>query len=257
MLEERAGNRPAYLMTIRTGRVTAMFSNRVEAGRRLAQKVAQTLNSKEDFHPSEAVVIGLPRGGVPVAAEVASVLRCPLDVLVSKKIAAPLQPELAIGAVSSHGIVVLEDKLVIRLGVTPGYIEQQKSRLIKETRELERHWLQAASIQDRPPLEGRVVIVVDDGIATGMTVLAALRTLQMRGAGMLVVATPVASWDAKRLLNDECDLFVALFMPFDFQAVGFFYNDFHQVEDREVVAALRGNGYQSPERGSHVQPSLS
>jgi predicted phosphoribosyltransferase len=216
-----------------------LFKDRKQAGELLAAKIMEVLHAEPDFEAPSAVVIGLPRGGVPVAKEVAMALRCPLDVLVSKKLPSPENPEFAIGAVSSDGIVVVDDRSTSYFSIPRDYIETQKERLIPLTKALEHQWLTDAGIERRPDVQGRWVIVVDDGIATGMTALAALRSMQMRAVGGLVMAVPVMSYDAYRMLKDECDHLVALSIRYDFAAVSQFYEDFHQVEDEEVIACLK------------------
>ncbi|HEY9870905.1 MAG TPA: phosphoribosyltransferase family protein [Candidatus Obscuribacterales bacterium] len=216
-----------------------LFKDRTQAGELLAAKIAEVLREDPDFDPASAVVIGLPRGGVPVAKEIAIALQCPLDVLVSKKLPSPENPEFAVGAVSSDGIVVVDDRSTSYFHIPKDYIEAQKERLIPLTKALEHQWLTDAGIERRPDVQGRWVIVVDDGIATGMTALAALRSMQMRAVGGLVLAVPVMSYDAYRGLKDECDHLVALSIRYDFAAVSQFYEDFHQVEDEEVIACLK------------------
>jgi len=234
-----------------------MFENRKQAGRLLARSVVDVLGKEPDYEPARAVVIGLPRGGVPVALEVALALGCQLDVLVSKKIGAPGNSELAVGAVSSDGIVVTDEEINRLISVPPAYLEAETGRLADQTRCLEQHWLTAAAITNRPSLAGKWTIVVDDGVATGMTTLAALRTLQLRGVGPLVLATPVMAFDTFRRLRDECDRIVALLTPYDFNAVGQYYRDFHQVGDEEVIAALRQGAERAQSRkpvtGGHLQ----
>lgn len=223
-----------------------MFSNRQQAGRLLAAKLITIFQEEGLSHEQVAescVVIGLPRGGVPVAVEVALSLHAPLDVLVSKKIRAPDNPELAIGAVSSSGIVVLDDRIVSRYGGSPSfYLEAQKKQaeeLTLETKVKEAYWLCEGHISQRPRLTGKRVILIDDGIATGMTVLAALRTLAGQKCAKVVLATPVIPYDTYLYLKGNCDQLVALNIPYEFSAVGRFYQDFHQVEDREVIEDLR------------------
>jgi predicted phosphoribosyltransferase len=216
-----------------------MFRNRQHAGSLLSHSVAQALENSDHFDSSEMIIVALPRGGVAVALEIAQALDCPLDVLVSKKIGAPDQSELAIGAVTSDGIVVINDELTDCLGIANDYIESKKQYLMRKTRAQEEHWRSSAGMNDRLDVRGKQVILVDDGIATGMTALAAARSIRRRGAKQLVLATPVMSCHAYTLLEDECDRIVALSVLIDFAAIGQFYLDFHQVEEREVIGALR------------------
>lgn len=215
-----------------------MFANRMQAGTELADKVFELLNQEHDFNRKDALIVALPRGGVPIAKEIALKLGRPMDVLVSKKIGAPGQPELAMGAVSSDGVVVLEESLIHRLQVPFRYIEEEKERLKIETQAAEQRWLASAGIAGRAQIHGKWVVAVDDGIATGMTALAAVKTLKLRGAQVVILASPVTSIEAHRLLADECDYLVTLKISHDFTSVGQFYVNFSQVDDRDVVDDL-------------------
>jgi predicted phosphoribosyltransferase len=221
-----------------------MFKNRQQAGRLLAEKL-YTLLRDEGLSAltiaKECVVIGLPRGGVPVALEVALSLHAPLDVLVSKKIHAPDNPELAIGAVSSSGIVVLDSRIASRYRASEyqsAQVEQAKE-LIEQTKAKEAYWVKEGQIKPRSELAGKWIVLVDDGIATGMTVVAALRTLSTKNVAKVILATPVIPYDTYLSLSQDCDHLVALSIPYEFSSVGRFYQDFHQVEDQEVIEALR------------------
>lgn len=216
-----------------------MFRNRQHAGFLLARQVWRVANQDRPFDPSQAIVVGLPRGGVTVALEIALTLGCPLDVLVSKKIGAPDQPELAVGAVTSDGVVLVNEELISILAINKSYIESQKAFLIGKTKILEEHWLETAGIKERPSMQNKQVIIVDDGIATGMTAIAAAKSSRKRGAREIIITTPVMSSNAYALLQKECDQIVALNVLFDFAAIGQFYLDFEQVEDQEVVKALK------------------
>jgi predicted phosphoribosyltransferase len=216
-----------------------MFRNRQHAGFLLARHVLRVISQEQQLDPSQFIVVGLPRGGVSVALEIARSLNSPLDLLVSKKIGAPDQPELAIGAVTSDGIVTLNHELIRVLGIAKLYIESQKEFLISKTRAFEEHWLNSAGIKERPSMRNRRVIIVDDGIATGMTAVAAAQSARQRGAGEVIVTTPVMSNSAYVLLKKECDQIIAPNVLFDFAAIGQFYLDFDQVEDEEVIRALR------------------
>ncbi len=218
-----------------------MFSNRRSAGEQLATRVLAVLEDSA-FTAKDAVVVGLPRGGVPIAAEIARLLRCPIDILVSKKMRAPDNPELAIGAVTSSGVVVLDERVAGYRGLRRSYEEAQriqKDLLVRETKELERYWIEQADMRIRPDWQGKLIILADDGIATGMTARAAIETVRKRQAAEIWLATPVSPYDTYLHLQSQCDLFVALLTPNDFSAVGYFYEDFHQVDDKEVVACLR------------------
>ena len=206
------------------------FVDRRDAGRQLARRVA-TL--KLD-HP---IVYALPRGGVPVAAEIAAVLDAPLDLVLVRKIGAPMQPELAVGAVvdgESPELVINHD--IARLtGATQEYIDAACAR---ELAEIERRRMRYLPDRPRPDPKDRTAIVVDDGIATGATAIAALHALKKRGARRLVVAVPVAPPDTVARLAREADEVVCLLEPVDFWGISSFYADFHQLEDEEVTRAL-------------------
>lgn len=206
------------------------FVDRRDAGRQLARRVAAL---KLD-HP---IVYALPRGGVPVAAEIAAVLDAPLDLVLVRKIGAPMQPELAVGAVvdgESPELVINHD--IARLtGATQEYIDAACAR---ELAEIERRRMRYLPDRPRPDPKDRTAIVVDDGIATGATAIAALHALRKRGARRLVVAVPVAPPDTVARLAREADEVVCLMEPVDFWGISSFYADFHQLEDEEVTRAL-------------------
>jgi predicted phosphoribosyltransferase len=180
-------------------------------------------------------VLGLPRGGVAVAYEIARALHAPLDLVVARKLGAPMQPELGIGAIAPHGVRVLDSMAVDILGIPPEEIDQITAR---ETVEMDRR-LQLYR-GDRPPLEaeGRTVILVDDGLATGVTARAAIQALCLRHPRRLVLAVPVCAPETADLLRGEVDDFVCLVMPDRFRAVGIWYDDFEQLTDDQVIALL-------------------
>lgn len=207
------------------------FTDRREAGRALAQRLAGMAL------PAPIVVLALPRGGVPIGAEVARALEAPLGLLLVRKIGAPWQPELAVAAVveGQPPDIVVDAETSAMTGVDRDYIDAQAQR---ELREIERR--RRAYLQGRAPIgvEGATVIVVDDGIATGTTVRAALKALRRRNPARLVLAVPVAPSDTLAALRSEVDDIVCLAEPFPFHAIGLHYRDFHQVGDDEVLAAL-------------------
>ncbi|NPV69987.1 MAG: phosphoribosyltransferase [Firmicutes bacterium] len=205
-----------------------MFRDRREAGRLLLAEV-------RGLNLEKPVVLGVPRGGVVVAAEVSRGLGAPLDVIIPRKIGAPFNPELAIGAVAQDGSIILDESLVAALHVGEAYIA---SKAREETREIDRRLRVFRGGRPALDLEGMDVVVVDDGVATGLTITAALRSIQNRSPSRLVLAIPVAPQDAVRRLGEEVDDLVCLGTPEPFSAVGQWYLNFEQVEDEEVIALL-------------------
>lgn len=208
----------------------AIFSDRFEAGRLLGQRLAR-------LDLVDPVVLALPRGGVPVAVGVSRALRAPLDLLLVRKIGAPHQRELAVAAVvdGDRPEVVVDEQTLRLSGADQAYVDAQAALELKE---IERR--RALYLRGRGPLPlaGKSVVLVDDGIATGTTVRAALKALQRARAARLVLAVPVAPADTVAVLHDEVDELVCLAQPAFFHAVGAHYGDFHQIEDEEVVALL-------------------
>ena len=207
-----------------------MFQDRAEAGRRLGDR----LLAFKDRHP---VVLALPRGGVPIGYEIARVLEAPLDLILVRKIGAPGQEELAIGAIADgeHPELVTDPTLIAGLDVTPEYLEQAKAAALREIERRRRAWL-----GHRPPVEiaGCTAIIVDDGIATGATIKVALRATRRRKPARLVLAVPVAPPHVVEELWLDADEVVCLEMPKDFFAVGQFYRRFLQLRDEEVTRLL-------------------
>ncbi|WP_077487839.1 phosphoribosyltransferase family protein [Sinomonas mesophila] len=204
-----------------------VFKDRAEAGRELAQAL-------EHFRGQDPVVLGLPRGGVPVAYEVATALGAPLDVIVVRKLGVPFQPELAMGAIGEHGTLVTDERVLAMSAVTPREFEavEAEERKVLDAR--------VAGIRARHapvPLAGRTAIIVDDGIATGSTARVACRVARELGAARVVMAVPVGPHDAARSVP-EADELVCLSMPAVFRAVGRFYRDFSPTRDDDVLALL-------------------
>lgn len=204
-----------------------MFCDRVDAGRRLGAALA-------GLALGDPMVLGIPRGGVIVAASVARVLGSPLDVVVTRKIGAPQNAELAVGALAP-GVQVWDPDLLERLHVDPEYLRRAVA-----SAEAEIVRRASAYRRGRPPLQvaGRSVVIVDDGLATGSTALAAVRWCRSAGAGHIVVAVPVAAATTLALLSEEADQVHAIDSPVSFHAVGEWYEDFTQTTDDEVVGAL-------------------
>jgi predicted phosphoribosyltransferase len=206
------------------------YSDRAEAGRLLGAAVRERLGTV-----APPIVLGLPRGGVPVAFEVARALGAPLDVLVVRKVGVPEQPELAMGAVGPGGVIVRNEDLLELLPYAAREFERVAQRERAEVLRRER-----AYRGERPPLAlaGHTAILVDDGVATGATMRAGVAAARALGAARVVVATPVAASEASVLLGAEADDVVCLQVPPDFHAVGAWYDEFPQLDDEEVRALL-------------------
>jgi putative phosphoribosyl transferase len=224
------------------------LSDRHDAGRRLAEHLLQ-LNEKDP------VVLALPRGGVPVGFEIARTLAAPLDLVLVRKIGAPFEEELAIGAIADgeDPELVTDAAVVSELHIPQRYLEEAKAVALKEIERRRRVYL-----SDRPPVDikGRTAIIVDDGVATGATIFAALRQTRRRAPARLVLAVPVAAEQALRRLRREADETVCLHAPSHFVAVGAFYREFSQLQDTEVVSLLDraracAAGGRTPGSGTH------
>jgi len=207
-----------------------IFLNRTEAGKKLAARLTAYADR------SDVMVLGLPRGGVPVAFEVARALHAPLDVFLSRKLGVPMQEELAFGALTSGGVRVLDRDIITEVGISEAEIEEVTERVKKE---LERRELVYRA--GRPPLdvEGQAVILVDDGIATGSSIRAGVSALKQMKPARIVIAVPVAPASTCKRLRAEVDEVVCLHMPELFYAIGQFYEDFSQLTDEEVIELLR------------------
>jgi putative phosphoribosyl transferase len=210
-----------------------LFEDRRDAGRRLGHEL-QTLDLSDDI-----IVLALPRGGVPVGYEIARALDAPLDIFVTRKIGAPENPEFAIGAIASDGTVVLDENVVEDLYISDDYIESETRRQLKE---VQRRLSAYRGDQPPPRIEGRTVILVDDGVATGATVRASLRALRQRGPARLILAVPVGPPQTIQALRELADEVVVLDTPQPFWAIGRFYRSFSQTTDDEVIALLQTAG---------------
>lgn len=206
----------------------ALFVNRREAGRRLAEQLSR-------FRDAEPLVIALPRGGVPVGFEVARALGAPLDVLIVRKLGAPSNPEYGIGAIAEGGIDFVRGEDAEVIGVSA---QELNAVVARETAELERRQRLYRGQREPFPVDGRTVILVDDGIATGGTAVVAARALRARGAARVVLAVPVAPPGAEERMAADFDDFVFLDQPHGFFGIGQFYVDFGQVGDEEVIELL-------------------
>lgn len=209
-------------------RIMRVLQDRIEAGRLLGERLA------EEYAGTDAVVLGLPRGGVPVAAEVARRIRAPLDVLVVRKLGVPHHEEVAMGAVGEEGAIVRNTGVLGSAGVSA--VEFERSERRERAEVAQRIWRFRGG-REPVPLDGRTAIVVDDGMATGATAAVGCRIARARGAARVVLAVPVAPPDALAVF-DAADEVVCLSAPAGFMAVGQYYVDFAQVEDEEVVRLL-------------------
>ncbi len=206
----------------------SLLTNRVEAGRELAKLIKKVSNA--------TIVLAVPRGGVVVGYEVAKELRVPMDIIVTKKIGAPDNPELAIGAVAEDGTYLIDKEIAQKVYVPKGYIEEEVKRMKEE---IQRRLVRYRGEVPYPELKSRDVIVIDDGVATGSTLKAALRLLRRRRARSITVGVPVGPPDTIAELEKLADRVVCLHTPSMFYAIGQFYEDFSQTSDEEVTELLR------------------
>jgi putative phosphoribosyl transferase len=208
-----------------------LFQNRTDAGRQLARALTK-------YNARHPVVLALPRGGVPVAAEVAAALDAPLDLLLVRKIGVPVQPELAMGAVTDgkEPAVVRNSEIIEMCGISALEFDAVCK---EELAEIERRRKRYLGDRARAEVTGQVVIIIDDGIATGATTLAAIKAVRSRKPKELVLAVPVAPLETVKKLHAEVDAIVCLDTPEELGAIGYFYRDFRQVDDEEVVATLK------------------
>lgn len=217
----------------------SIFEDRQDAGRRLAAEL-------EEYRGTDALILALPRGGVVTGYEVSAALGLPLEVFISRKIGAPGNPELAIGAIAESDGEWIDQEAIALLGVSQEYIREETER---QRREIERRIQKYRQGRPLPPLAGRTAIVVDDGIATGYTMLAALRGLRKAHPAILVAAVPVAPEESLWKVSRESDRVVCLATPEPFYAVGFHYVGFEQLSDDDVVTYLNQAREQVGKRG--------
>ncbi len=205
------------------------FENRDEAGKALAEELSE-------LKGENPLILGVPRGAVPMAAVVADRLDGELDVVIVRKLGAPGNPELAIGSVTEDGEAIVNDELARRTGASDEYIEQETQRQMQRIEERKRAYREA---RPKVPMEGRIVVIVDDGFATGATMKAALESAAAETPERLIAAAPVGAQDTCREMGEYADEVVCLRAPQLFGAVGAFYRDFGQVSDDEVVKVLK------------------
>lgn len=206
----------------------ALFHNREEAGQLLATELS-------DYEFKDPLVVALPRGGVPVGYELARTLRWPLTVLITRKLGSPDNPELGVGAIGEGSVVVLNDELLHELGLTD---QQLQPVMTHEQQELERRKFVYRNREPLPSFVGRTVILVDDGIATGYTMLAAVEAAQNHQAETIVIAVPVAAADTAAQLEREVDILVCMHLERELEAIAPYYADFEPVSDEEVKRLL-------------------
>jgi putative phosphoribosyl transferase len=206
-----------------------VFRDRRDAGRQLARLLTSYANR------SDLVVLALPRGGVPVAAEVAAALHAPFDVFLVRKLGVPFHEELAMGAVAEGGVRVLNQELIHELGIRESEIEKVSTG---ELVELDRRARAFRGTRPAPAMDGRVIILIDDGLATGSTMEAAVMAVRSRHPAKVIVAVPVAARETVERIRQIADEVLCVATPDPFQAVGLWYDDFTQMTDAEVVAIL-------------------
>lgn len=208
-----------------------MFKDRTDAGVQLSSRL------KEYKDKEGVIVLALPRGGVVTGYEIAQHLNTPLDIVIVRKIGFPGQPELGIGAVSETGSIVLNDYIISGYGVSKEYIEREVSRQQEEIARRVKLYRKGKWLAG---LKGKTIILVDDGVATGATMKAAITTLKEEKLNKLIVALPVAPSSVAEEIEKMVDEFICIETPFDFMAVGSYYDNFTQVSDKEVVEILQG-----------------
>jgi putative phosphoribosyl transferase len=220
------------------------FRDREDAGRRLGERL-------EQYRDEDPIILALPRGGVPVAYEISRALRAPLDIFIARKLGAPRRKEFGIGAVAQGGVLVLNERAVEVLEIPEEYIVRA---VREETEEIERRLRLLRGDRPEPEVGGRTAILVDDGIATGVTARSAVEALRRRGPRRLILAAPVCAQPSAELLRPEVDELVCLKAPPDLAAISLWYEDFYQVPDEEVTELLDRARREQEERGSATGP---
>jgi putative phosphoribosyl transferase len=203
-----------------------IFKNRQDAGKQLSEKLAQYKNN------SNTIVLGLPRGGVVVAFEIAQALHLPMDIIVPRKIGAPGNPELAIGAITEDGEGIFDERMILDYGVSQDYLTKE---IQKEKQEALRRLKLYRGTRSPLHLKNKIALLVDDGIATGATMRAAIKSAKAKDASKIIVAIPTAANDSLEKIKKEADEVLCLDAPPLFFAIGEFYQDFPQIEDKEVI----------------------
>lgn len=208
---------------------TIRYTDRTQAGILLAQKLAAYAGRRD------VIVLALPRGGVPVAFEIARALQAPLDILLVRKLGVPGHEEYAMGAIATGGVCILQSDVIRQLAIPQASVDDLVQRKQEELAQRERLY---RSNRPAPKLEGSIVIVVDDGLATGSTMLAAIHALRQARPARMIIAIPVGARESVARLQAEVDEIVCLSIPENFQAVGLWYEDFNQTSDDEVIHLL-------------------
>ena len=221
-----------------------VFKDRVEAGRELGNRLNQ-------LSLTRPVVLGIPRGGVATAAAIAELIGAELDIVLSRKLAAPNQPELAVGAVGEDGSVYHDRATQSMVAASPAYLAREIEHQLAE---IARRKTMFRAVRPAASLQGRSVIVTDDGVATGSTLLAALQTVRLQQPAELIVAVPVAPPDRLDAIRQHCDRLLCLESPRDFYAVGQFYLSFDQVSDEEVLELLQKHWSEKQSEASGISP---
>ena len=209
-----------------------MFKDRKEAGRKLTEKLAKYTNEKD------IIVLALPRGGVAIGAEIAKKIGASLDVIITRKIRFPGEPEFAIGAIAENGKVALDDQIVKRYNIAQSYLDEE---ICIQKAEIERRLIAYRGGEKLVFIKDKTVILVDDGVATGFTIIAAINALKDEGVKKLIVAVPVSPQDTFLKLKSLVDEIICLETPEVFLAIGDFYYDFEQLTDEEVMQLIQND----------------